>query len=457
MSKNLNEQNKMGVAPMLPLVISMGLPAMFSMLVQALYNIVDSYFVAQYSTDALAAVSLAFPIQNLIIAFAVGTGVGVASLVSRKLGEGDSKAANSAASHGVVLAVLSWLIFLVFGLVGSRGFYEMFESNPEIVSMGADYLQIVCVFGIGVFIQCCFEKILQSTGNMMWPMIMQLVGAVLNIVLDPILIFGYLGFPAMGIVGAAVATVAAQIIAAIVTVIIMVTQDHEVSIKLKGFRFEKETLKNIYAVGIPTIIMNAIGTVMTMAMNGILATFSATAYTVYGVYFKLQSFVFMPIFGLTNGLMPIMGYNYGAKNRKRMMSALKIGVVISVALLAIATVAFMVFPREMLSIFNADDNMYEIGIPAIRIMGAPFICAAVGICISTLFQAVGKGTYSLINSVMRQLVVYVPAAFLLSKISLTAVWFASPIAEVSSLAVTIILFIRLYRKELSKIPEGADC
>lgn len=450
---NAPTQNKMGTAPMLPLIVSMALPAMFSMLVSAMYNIVDSYFVAQYSTDALAAVSLAFPIQNLIIAFAVGTSVGVSSLVSRKLGEGDRTTANNAADHGLILNLITWLIFVVFGFVGCEGFYRLYATDPNIISMGKEYLSIVSIFSIGIFVEICFEKILQATGNMVWPMVMQLVGAVVNIILDPILIFGWMGIPAMGVAGAAIATVIGQIAAGILALIIVFGKksSHEVRISLRGFRFNRGVVKDIYVVGIPTIVMNAIGTVMIMAMNAILTTFSVAAYTVFGIYFKLQSFVFMPVFGLSSGLMPIMGYNYGARNKKRLMSCLKIGLAIAVTINVIGTLAFMIFPKELLSIFNATEEIYQIGIPSLRIIASTFIAGAIGITCSTLFQAVGKGTYSLINSILRQLALLVPAAFLLSKISLFALWFAFPIADIGSLVVTLICFIRLYRKNLTKL------
>lgn len=453
MKENGIQQNRMGTAKMFPLIVSMALPAMFSMLVQALYNIVDSYFVAQYSTDGLAAVSLAFPIQNLLIAFSIGTSIGAGSLISRRLGEGDRKAADSAAAHSIVLSCLTWLIFVVFGIFGSRPFYEMFESNESIVSMGTEYLSIVSVFSIGAFVQICFEKLFQSTGNMFWPMIIQLVGAVVNIILDPIMIFGWLGLPAMGVAGAAWATVIGQVAGAIVAVVVIKVKDHEIDITLKGFRFDKKTVKDIYAVGIPTIVMNSIGTVMTMAMNGILTGFSAAAYTVFGIYFKLQSFVFMPIFGLSSGLMPIMGYNYGARNKKRVISALKIGMVIAVVIDLLGTALFELFPTQLLSIFNATPELYEIGVPALRIIATTFVAAAVGITCSTLFQAVGKGSYSLINSILRQLAILVPAAWLLSRISLTATWFALPISDVVSLVVTVILFQKLYNKEVKHLGE----
>lgn len=433
---------KMGTAPMLPLIISMALPAMFSMLVQALYNVVDSYFVAQISEDALTAVSLAYPIQMLLIAFGMGTAVGINSLISRRLGEGNQEAADSAASHGVLLGILNWVIFALFGLFFTRSFFEAYTSAENIISMGSDYLSIVCIYSFGLFIEANFEKTLQATGNMIWPMIFQLTGAITNIILDPIFIFTL----DMGVAGAAIATVIGQIAALVFSSIILLTREHAVKIHFRSFRFDWQTVKQIYIVGIPAIIMQAIGSVMTLAMNAILVAFSKTAVAVFGIYFKLQSFVFMPVFGLTQGLMPIMGYNYGARNRKRMLSSLKIGCVIGLLIMAAGTVLFWAIPDQLLLIFEASDEMLRIGRPALQYISLCFMPAALGILSSTLFQAMGRGFYSLIVSILRQLVVLIPAAWLLSHISLTAVWFAFPIAEVFSLITSILLFLNLYRK-----------
>ncbi len=433
---------KMGTAPMLPLIISMALPAMFSMLVQALYNVVDSYFVAQISEDALTAVSLAYPIQMLLIAFGMGTAVGINSLISRRLGEGNQEAADSAASHGVLLGILNWVIFALFGLFFTRSFFEAYTSAENIISMGSDYLSIVCIYSFGLFIEANFEKTLQATGNMIWPMIFQLTGAVTNIILDPIFIFTL----DMGVAGAAIATVIGQIAALVFSSIILLTREHAVKIHFRSFRFDWQTVKQIYIVGIPAIIMQAIGSVMTLAMNAILVAFSKTAVAVFGIYFKLQSFVFMPVFGLTQGLMPIMGYNYGARNRKRMLSCLKIGCVIGLLIMAAGTVLFWAIPDQLLMIFEASDEMLRIGRPALQYISLCFMPAALGILSSTLFQAMGRGFYSLIVSILRQLVVLIPAAWLLSHISLTAVWFAFPIAEVFSLITSVLLFLNLYRK-----------
>ena len=453
MQAEQTRQNKMGTAPMLPLIFSMALPAMFSMLVQALYNIVDSYFVAQVSEKGLAAVSLAFPLQNLLIAFAVGTSVGVTSLISRRLGQGRQEEANSAAAHGILLAICTWVLFAIYGAFFSTPFFELFETDPEIIQMGSTYISICCVFSFGVFVEVTLEKTLQATGNMIWPMIFQLIGAITNIILDPIMIFGLLGFPAMGVAGAAIATVSGQILAMVVASLVITFRDHDIHISFRGFRPDFKIIKDIYIVGIPSIVMQSIGTVMTMALNGILSSFSTAAYTVFGLYFKLQSFVFMPVFGLNQGLLPILGYNYGARNKHRMMSAFRSGCVIALVIMAAGMVVFLAFPQWLLGIFNASDELLEIGIPALRIICTCFLFAALGIVASTLFQAVGRGIYSLIVSLMRQLVVLVPAAWILAQVThqVFYVWWAFPIAECVSLVVSLVLFLRLYRTEIRKL------
>lgn len=450
MSANPQAQNRMGTAKMLPLILSMALPAMFSMLVQALYNVVDTYYVSQFSEKAMSAVSLAFPIQNLQIAFAVGTAVGVTSLISRRLGQGRRDEANSAAAHGILLGLLTALVFAVYGAFFTTPFFRMFESDPEIVHMGDQYISICCIFSFGSFVVVMIEKILQATGNMFWPMIFQLVGAVINILLDPVFIFGMFGLPALGVTGAAVATVAGQILSMVFSVIILVTRSHAIHISFRGFRPHWDTVKSIYAVGLPAIVMQAIGTVMNMAMNGILAGFSTAAYTVFGLYFKLQSFVFMPVFGLTQGLLPIMGFNYGARNKKRLLSALYNGCAIALVIMAAGMLLFLLGPAWLLGIFNASEELLAIGVPALRIICSCFLFAALGIVSSTLFQAVGKGTYSLIVSLMRQLVILVPAAWLLARIvgEVNAVWWAFPIAECVSLAASVVFYLRLYKREI---------
>ena len=443
----------MGTAPILPLIFSMSLPAMFSMLVQALYNIVDSYFVAQVSEKALAAVSLAFPLQNLLIAFAVGTAVGVTSLISRRLGQGLQEEANAAATHGILLAVATWVLFALYGAFFSTPFFHLFETDPEIIQMGDTYISICCVFSFGVFVEICLERTLQATGNMIWPMIFQLIGAVTNIIMDPILIFGWFGLPAMGVAGAAIATVMGQILAMVVAALVVTFGKHDVHVSFRRFRLSWRTIKDIYVVGIPSIVMQSIGTVMTMALNGILSGFSTAAYTVFGIYFKLQSFVFMPVFGLNQGLLPILGYNYGARNRKRMMTAFRDGCAIALVIMAAGMAVFLAAPQWLLSIFNASAELLEIGIPALRIICTCFLFAALGIVCSTLFQAVGKGVYSLIVSLMRQLAALVPAAWILAKVTqqVVFVWWAFPIAECVSLVVSLLFFLRLYNKEIKHL------
>ncbi len=455
--ENQTHENKMGHAPVLKLIVSMSLPAMFSMMVQALYNIVDSYFVSQVSENALTAVSLAFPIQMLMISVAVGTSIGINSFISRKLGEKRQDLADSAASHGVLLGVASWLLFALVGLFGSRLFFQSFTDIKEIVEMGTNYIGICCVASFGVFIEVNLEKILQATGNMIYPMMFQLVGAVTNMILDPIFIFGWLGLPAMGIVGAAVATVIGQIVAMLFAICIVKFKDHAVAIRFQGFKLDWGIVKSIYAVGFPSIIMQSIGSVMNVAMNAILISFTETAVAVFGVYFKLQSFIFMPVFGLTHGVMPIMGYNFGARNKGRLISALKIGSVIALVIMLAGTVVFWTIPGLLLGIFNASENMLEIGIPALQLISICFVPAALGIMFSTLFQAVGKGVYSLIISVLRQLVVLVPAAFLLAQtMQVQNVWFAFPIAETFSLLASILLFARLYRKTIRPLEAHSE-
>ena len=445
------QENRMGTGKMFPLILSMSLPAMFSMLIQALYNIVDSYFVAQVSEKAVSALSLAYPIQNLLIAFAVGTAAGVTSLISRRLGERRREEAEAAATHGVMLSIVTWLVFAVFGAFFTTPFFQMFESDPEIIRMGDQYLSICCIFAFGQFVVTMLEKILQATGNMFWPMIFQLVGAVFNVIFDPILIFGWFGLPAMGVTGAAIATVGGQILSMILAIVV-VARHPSIRISLKGFRFRGGIVKDIYAVGIPAIVMQAISTVMNMAINAILAAFSTAAYTVFGLYFKLRSFVFMPVLGLNQGLMPIMGYNYGAQKKKRLLQSLYQGCGIALVIMLVGVLAFMLLPGQLLGFFNPTEELLQVGIPALRIICLCFPLAALGLVSSNMYQAIGRGKYSLVMSVMRQLVVLVPVAWLLAKLThdVGMVWWAFPIAEAVSLAVSIVFFVRLYKTELKK-------
>ncbi len=440
------QENKMGTAPIVPLLLSMSLPAMLSMLISALYNIVDSMYVARIGAEALSALSIAFPIQMLMVALGVGTGVGINSLVARRLGEHRFEDASAAATHGIFLGICSWIVMALIGIFLTHPFYAMTTSNQTIIDYGCQYIYIVTIFCFGSFVQICIEKTLQATGNMIYPMCSQLLGCVINIVLDPILIFGYFGLPAMGIKGAAIATVFGQICAMFFCIFILITKSHAVHISFKGFRPQMSIIKNIYAVGFPAIIMQAITSVLVTLLNMILIGFSEAAVNVLGIYYKLQSFVFMPVFGLNQGLMPILGYNFGAHNEKRLLHTLRAGLVFAIAIMALGCVMFHVIPGPMLQLFNATQETMEIGIPALKTVSLCFIPAAVGIVFSTLFQAVGYGMNSLIVSLIRQLVCILPVAYMLSKISLGMVWYAFPIAEVIAFIVAMIMFFKLKKK-----------
>ena len=450
---------------MLPLLMGMSLPAMFSMMIQALYNVVDSIFVARYSHDALQAVSLAYPLQMIAISFAVGTAVGVNSLIARRLGAKNFKEANTAATTGLVLAVINWLVFLVIGLTAARPFISLFTSDSGVIGDGARYLTVVLCVSFGLMISCMGEKILQSTGNMIIPMLTQILGAVTNIIFDPLLIFGVGPFPRLGVLGAAVATVFGQICSMTFILIILFVKKHDVKIAFKGFRMQKLVLKNIYAVSFPAIIMQCIGSVMVSGINAIIsaakitAEYAAAYINAFGIYFKLQSFVFMPVFGLSQGVSPIIGYNFGARTKKRMYSAFRLGVIIATVIMAAGTVLFQLAPDFLLSLFVSGEQtntaanimLAEVGVPMLRIISISFMLAAVGIMFSALFQAVGKGFYSMAMSVMRQLGILLPAAFLLSKIDMVVMWFAFPIAEVVCLCIGITFFLILRKKMFSKL------
>ena len=431
--------NRMGSAKMLPLILTMALPAMFSMLIQALYNIVDSYFVAQVSQNALTAVSLAFPIQNLLVAFGVGTGVGVSSLISRRLGERDQEAADNAATHGIILSAITYVVFAVFGAIVARPFTALYTQDAEVLSMGMTYITIVTVASFGFFFAAVIEKMLQATGNMVMPMIIQLVGAVANIIFDPILIFNF----NMGVAGAAYATVGGQILSMIVGLCILFFGNHAIALEFKGFRFHGKTMKDIYVVGLPSIVMNAIGTLMTMAMNGILAGFSAVAVNVFGVYFKLQSFVFMPVFGLNNGMVPIISYNYGAARMDRVKKAVKLTIATAICIMLCGLAAFQLIPSTLLSFFNASPEMLEIGNTALRIISLHFPLAGFAIIAGSVCQAIGNPFYSLIVSVCRQLLVLLPVAWLLAQTGrLGLVWLAFLAAEIVSVTLSAIFLRR---------------
>lgn len=450
------QENKMGVMPVNKLLLNMSLPMMVSMLVQALYNIVDSIFVAKLSENALTAVSLAFPIQTLLIAFGTGTGVGVNSLLSRQLGEKNMKQASRTAMNGIFLAVISYLVFVIVGIVGVRPFYatQVKDADPEILTLGVQYLTIVCVCSFGLYAQLIFEKLLQSTGKTLYSMITQAAGAVTNIILDPILIFGLLGMPKLGVAGAAVATVIGQIVGGTLGLIFNIKVNKEITLSVKDFKPDAGTIGNIYKVGVPSIIMQAIGSVMTYGMNMILITFSSTATAVFGVYFKLQSFFFMPVFGLNNGMIPIVAFNYGAGKRTRVVRTIKCSLVYALILLFVGFIVFETIPGVLLGMFEASEEMLAIGVPALRIIGVHFLIAWFCIIAGSVFQALGNGVYSLVVSVARQLVVLLPAAYILAKIGgLHAVWWAFPIAETMSFCVSAFFMMRINKRVIRNIPD----
>ena len=437
-------ENKMGVMPLNRLLISMSVPMMISMLVQALYNIVDSMFVAQLSENALA-----FPAQNLMIAVATGTGVGVNAALSRNLGEKNFERANKIADHALFLAALSYVVFALFGLCFARQFFRLQTDIEEIVDLGTTYLRVCTIASFGLFMEITCERLLQSTGKTIYSMYTQGLGAIINIVLDPILIFGYFGAPALGIAGAAGATVIGQIIAFCLGFFLNKTRNHEITISLRDFKPNGEIISHIYAVGIPSIIMASIGSVMTFGMNKILIAFSSTATAVFGIYFKLQSFVFMPVFGLNNGTVPIIAYNYGAGKPDRIMGTLKLAAMYAVTIMLIGLAVVQLIPDKLLMIFSASDTMLSIGIPALRTISLSFLFAGFSIVCSSMFQALGHGMLSLWISVFRQLVVLLPVAFVFAKLGgLHVVWFAFPIAEVFAIIFSAVCLGYVYRKEI---------
>ena len=456
MPDNQIQENKMGVMPIPKLLLTMSLPMMISMLVQALYNIVDSMFVAQLNEDALTAVSLAFPIQTLMIAVAAGTGVGINALLSRNLGERNYEGANLAAKNGIFLGILSCIVFAVCGLFGSHLFFKMQTDNPVILEYGTEYLTIITVMSVGIFMQITFERLMQSTGKTIYNMITQGTGAIINIILDPILIFGLFGFPRMEVAGAAVATVIGQLIAVSLSFYFVLTKNKEININMRQFKPHKKTIVVIYEVGIPSIIMQAIGSVMTFGMNKILLMFSSTAAAVFGVYFKLQSFIFMPVFGLTNAMIPIIAFNYGARKKKRITKTIKLSMYTALAIMAAGLLLFQITPAFLLEhLFDASEHMLEIGVPALRTISLSFLFAGFCIIASSVFQALGNGVYSLIVSAARQLLVILPVAYIFASVfGLHMVWWSIPIAEIVSLTLSAVLLIRIYKRKIKEMPQN---
>jgi len=450
------QENKMGVMPVKRLIVSMSLPMMVSMLVQALYNIVDSIFVAKLSESALTAITLAFPMQNLMISVAVGTGVGINALLSKSLGEKRTDRANEAANTGILLAVISAVCFMIIGFLGAKAFIHSQTSNPEIIRYGEEYLSIVCCLSLGMFCEVIFERLLQSTGQTFFSMISQLTGAVINIILDPIMIFGLLGCPRMQVAGAAYATVIGQSVAAIVGITLNIRFNKEIHLNIKKvIRPKAEIVGRIYFVGVPSILMMSIGSLMTYLMNLILIAFSETAAAVFGVYFKLQSFFFMPVFGMNNGIIPILAYNYGAGKKKRIDEALRFGLELAVAIMIVGTTIFELFPTVLLKMFNASGDMMSMGKVALRTIAIHFPIAAIGISLGTVFQAFSKSYYSLIISLCRQLIVLIPVAWILARVTnnVNMVWWCFIIAELISCTLSIIFFKKVYKDVIEPLKE----
>ena len=447
--KEEKQENIMGTMGVTHLIMKMSLPLMISMLIQALYNIVDSMFVARVSETALTAVSLAFPLQNLLIAFGVGTGVGMASFLSRKLGEKDTESATKAAGNGITLAVITWIMFAILGLSIVKPFMALFTDDKELLELSTGYSEIVMILSFFMLLSMMNERILQGTGDSFSSMLSQMTGAITNIILDPVFIFVF----KMGVNGAAIATVIGQAVGCAVS-LFFVLRNKYIKIKPHHLKLEKRMVASIYSVGAPTIITNSIGTIMTGAMNAILIGFSTTAVSVFSVYFKLQSFVFMPIFGLSSGMVPIIAYNYGARKKKRVMSTIWIGTLIAIVIMAVGTIVFNLFPEALLSLFSATEEMYRLGVPALKIISFCFVSAAISIGLGSSFQATGYGIGTMIVSISRQLLVLIPVAYILSKLmGINGVWLSFIIAEGVGLAVSLILFLKVYRTRISSIED----
>lgn len=455
MAQETLRENKMGTMPENQLLLSMAVPMMISMLVQALYNIVDSIFVSRICEDALTAVSMAFPWQNIVIAIAVGFGVGINALLSRALGQKNAERVNQVAINGLLLAGLSYLLVLVAGLIGIRAYMRTQTDIESIVNYGITYLNICILCSFGVFIEITFERFLQATGRTIYSMITQLAGALTNIILDPILIFGLLGFPKLGIAGAAWATVIGQCVGAVVAVTLNHFKNPEVHLRLRHIRPNGRLMGEITAISIPSIIMSCISSLTCFVMNMILIAYSSTAVAVFGVYFKLQSFVFMPVFGLNNGMVPIIAYNYGAQKPDRIHKTIRLGMAYAVAIMAVGLLVFQLIPKQLLLMFDASDAMLGIGAPALRIMSLAFVFAGVGIASSSACQAFGYSVYSMLISIARQIVVLIPAAYLLSLTGvLRSIWFAFPIAEIVSLFLSLFFLRTTLKKTGMALPKA---
>ncbi|OJF93050.1 MATE family efflux transporter [Alkalibacterium sp. 20] len=449
--KNMNSE-KLGTMPMNKLILTLSVPMMISMFIQSLYNVVDSIFVAQISEEALAALSLVFPIQMLMVAIGIGTGVGMNAEVSKRLGEGNRKLASAAANNGVFLTLFHYGLFLVFGLLFVRPFFELQTDNAEIIRYGMEYTVLITTLSVGKFMQFTYERILQATGRTFYTMITQGTGAILNIILDPILIFGWFGMPALGVYGAAIATVIAQITSAILAIIINARVNDDLDMHFFGNKPDFEVIKRIYSVGIPSMVMTSITSLVTLIFNNILLQFTPTAIAVYGVYIKLQGFAFMPVFGLNNGMIPIVSYNYGAKNKERVLQAIKVSLIYGLIIMLTGTLLFQLFAVQFLNLFNASEEMMEIGVPALRIISLSFVFAGISIMLGTVFQSLGKAVISLWIQVIRQLIVLVPVAYMFSLTGdVNMVWWSKLISEGVTVIFAVFAMRYVYNKKIKPL------
>lgn len=445
----------MGVLPVGKLLFSMSVPPMASMLLSALYNIVDSVFVSKISENALAAVTLAFPVQMLMISICVGIGVGNASLISRRLGERRQDEADSAATHGFFLALICWICFALFGFFGTEPFLRLFTDDPEILAMAVTYLRIVTVGSLSMCFSVCIERIMQSTGDMLHPMIFNLVGAGLNLFLAPVFIIGLLGAPRLGVLGAGSVAVTGQTVSLILAVIFFTRGKRDVTVHFRGFRPNGRIVADILVVGAPTIIMMSIQSFLISGLNAILISYSTTAVAVLGVYFRIQTFVTLPVFGMGQGSLPIMGFNFGARNRRRLMATFKLALKIAMLIMAVGTALFWIIPVPIMTLFSASPEMMDIGVHALRSISISFVPAAFSIVAVTFFQATAHGLFAMINSIIRQLVLILPLAYLLlTHFGIDYVWYAFPLAEGVTLVMSALFLRHVYRRQIRLLPEG---
>lgn len=445
------KENKMGVMEIKKLILTMSFPIMISMLVQALYNIVDSMFIARVSEDALAAVSLCYPVQMVMVAVACGTGVGINALLSRYLGEKKQEKASRVAMHGLFCALCNWIVFALIGIFFSKSFLQLFSDDAQIIAMGIEYMQICTIFSFGVFIQITYERIMQSTGNTVYNMIIQGIGAIVNIILDPIFIFGMFQMPAMGVKGAAVATVAGQMVAMLLGIIITQKKVQEIQMRFQGFQIDIAMLKSMYRIAVPAILMQSIMSFMTVMMNMILVSFSETAVSVFSIYYKLQQFVFMAVLGMNNALIPILAYNYGAGKKQRIQDAIRFSLVVACMIMIGGTILFQLFPQQLLYLFDAKENMLSIGIPALRIISLSFLFAGISMVLSSVFQALGSPHHSLLITLLRQMILLLPLAYILSNMfGLNVCWWSFLITEALCSGLSLLFLKDVQKRTLQR-------